>query len=78
MKGMGEMASDGRTATTQLLHIQDTSSRVGAQHSHFYAANLQFMSSNPMTWLLFFHRQHNLVIAPRLQKVAPTPAHATT
>ena len=48
MKGMGEMASDGRTATTQLLHIQDTSSRVGVQHSHFYAANLQFMSSNDM------------------------------
>ena len=48
MKRMGEMASNGRTATTQLLHIQETSSRVGVQHSHFYAANLQFMSSNDM------------------------------
>ena len=48
MKGMGEMASDGGTDTTQLLHIQDTSSRVWVQRSHFYAANLQFMSSNDM------------------------------
>ena len=48
MKGMGEMASDGGTDTSQLLHIQDTSSRVWVQHSHFYAANLQFMSSNDM------------------------------
>ena len=74
MKGMGEMASDGRTATTQLLHIQETSSRVGVLIFMPQIYNL----CRPMTWLLFFHRQHNLVIAPRLQKVAPTPAHATT
>ena len=49
MKGMGEMASDGRTATTQLLHIQDTSSRVRVQHSHLFYMPQIYNLCRPMT-----------------------------
>ena len=49
MKGMGEMASDGGTDTTQLLHIQDTSSRVWVQFNILISMPQIYNLCRPMT-----------------------------